>query len=33
MLGGNAAECYGFDCEKLAPLAARIGPEKKTLAD
>lgn len=28
MLGGNAAEVYGFDTEKLAPLAARIGPEK-----
>jgi len=27
MLGGNAAEFYGFDVEKLAPLAARIGPE------
>jgi predicted TIM-barrel fold metal-dependent hydrolase len=28
MLGGNAARVYGFDVEKLAPLAARIGPEK-----
>jgi predicted TIM-barrel fold metal-dependent hydrolase len=28
MLGGNAARVYGFDLEKLAPLAARIGPEK-----
>jgi predicted TIM-barrel fold metal-dependent hydrolase len=28
MLGGNAARVYGFDTEKLAPLAARIGPEK-----
>jgi predicted TIM-barrel fold metal-dependent hydrolase len=28
MLGGNAARAYGFDIEKLAPLAARIGPEK-----
>jgi hypothetical protein len=28
MLGGNAARAYGFDTEKLAPLAARIGPEK-----
>ncbi len=28
MLGGNAALTYGFDTEKLAPLAARIGPEK-----
>jgi predicted TIM-barrel fold metal-dependent hydrolase len=29
MLGGNAARVYGFDLEKLAPLAARIGPEKQ----
>jgi len=28
MLGGNAVEFYGFDREKLAPLVARIGPEK-----
>jgi predicted TIM-barrel fold metal-dependent hydrolase len=28
MLGGNAAAFYGFDVEKLAPLVARIGPEK-----
>jgi predicted TIM-barrel fold metal-dependent hydrolase len=28
MLGGNAAEFYGVDTEKLAPLVARIGPEK-----
>jgi predicted TIM-barrel fold metal-dependent hydrolase len=28
MLGGNAARGYGFDTEKLAPLVARIGPEK-----
>ena len=28
MLGGNAAEFYGFDTEKLAPLVERIGPEK-----
>ena len=28
MLGGNAARVYGFDTEKLAPLAARIGLEK-----
>jgi predicted TIM-barrel fold metal-dependent hydrolase len=26
MLGGNAAEFYGFDTEKLAPLVQRIGP-------
>jgi len=28
MLGGNAAKWYGFDVEKLNPLAARIGPER-----
>ncbi|MDD9801211.1 MAG: amidohydrolase family protein [Deltaproteobacteria bacterium] len=28
MLGGNAAAFYGLDVEKLAPIAARIGPEK-----
>ena len=28
MLGGNAAEFYGFDRDQLAPLAARIGPER-----
>ena len=31
MLGGNATEFYGFDAEKLAPLVARIGPEKSWL--
>jgi len=29
MLGGNAAEFYGFDVEKLAPLVERIGPERR----
>ena len=28
ILGGNAAAFYEFDTEKLAPLVARIGPEK-----
>jgi predicted TIM-barrel fold metal-dependent hydrolase len=28
MLGGNAARAYGFEPDKLAPLVARIGPEK-----
>jgi predicted TIM-barrel fold metal-dependent hydrolase len=28
MLGGNAARVYGFDTGKLAPLVARIGPER-----
>jgi predicted TIM-barrel fold metal-dependent hydrolase len=29
LLGGNAARFYGFDAEKLSPLVARIGPEKR----
>jgi predicted TIM-barrel fold metal-dependent hydrolase len=29
MLGGNAADFYGFDRAALAPLVARIGPEKR----
>ncbi|MBP1687092.1 MAG: amidohydrolase [Deltaproteobacteria bacterium] len=28
MLGDNAARLYGFDSAKLAPLVARIGPER-----
>ena len=32
MLGGNAADFYGFDKEKLAPLVAEIGPERSWLA-
>jgi predicted TIM-barrel fold metal-dependent hydrolase len=32
ILGANAAAFYGFDPEKLAPLVARIGPEKCSLA-
>jgi predicted TIM-barrel fold metal-dependent hydrolase len=32
MLGGNAVSFYGFDAEKLAPLVARIGPEKRSFA-
>ena len=32
ILGGNAAAWYGFDAEKLAPLVARIGPEKRLFA-
>jgi predicted TIM-barrel fold metal-dependent hydrolase len=28
ILGGNAVEFYGLDAEKLAPISARIGPEK-----
>jgi predicted TIM-barrel fold metal-dependent hydrolase len=33
MLGGNAAEFYTLDLEKLGPLAARIGPEKSLFRD
>jgi predicted TIM-barrel fold metal-dependent hydrolase len=33
MLGGNAARVYGFDAGKLAPLVARIGPEKSAFRD
>ncbi len=29
MLGENAADCYGLDTEKLAPIVAEIGPEKQ----
>ena len=29
ILGGNAAETYGFDTAKLAALVERIGPEKR----
>jgi predicted TIM-barrel fold metal-dependent hydrolase len=32
MLGGNAARCYGYDVEKLAPIVARVGPEKREFA-
>ena len=32
ILGGNAADWYGFDAGKLAPLVARIGPEKRRFA-
>ena len=28
MIGGNAANWYGFDQEKLAPIVDRIGPKK-----
>ena len=28
LLGGNAAEFYGIDTQKLAPLVDRIGPER-----
>ena len=32
VVGGNAARVYDFDPEKLAPVAARIGPEVSALA-
>ena len=32
MLGGNAAELYGFDMALLAPLAARCGPAVDVVA-
>ncbi|NQZ95915.1 MAG: amidohydrolase [Myxococcales bacterium] len=31
ILGGNAAEFYGFDLDKLAPIAERIGPTPEEL--
>ena len=33
MLGGNAADFYGFDLEALNPLAERIGPERAWFRD
>ena len=33
ILGCNAAECYGFDIEKLAPLVSRIGPTKRSFEE
>ena len=32
ILGGNALDWYHFDADKLAEVAARIGPEKRALA-
>ena len=32
MLGGNSADLYGFDLEKLAPLAAKFGPTPEEVA-
>ena len=28
MLGGNALKFYGFDVDKLKPIAERVGPLK-----
>ncbi len=33
ILGGNAVKFYDFDVEKLAPLAARIGPDKSSFGE
>ena len=32
MLGENAAQLYGFDLAKLAPIAARVGPKPDEVA-
>ena len=32
MVGGNAAEVYGFDLDALAPIAARLGPTVDEIA-
>ena len=31
ILGGTAAEVYGFDLDLLAPIAERVGPEAADL--
>ncbi len=32
ILGGNAAELYGFNLEKLGPIVERIGPRPEEIA-
>lgn len=32
LLSGTAAEVYGFDLDRLAPIAARVGPSSELLA-
>ena len=32
MLGGNAADVYGFDLDALAPVAAKVGPRVEDVA-
>jgi hypothetical protein len=32
LVGGNAAELYGFDLDALAPLAAEFGPTVDEIA-
>ena len=33
MVATNAATLYGFDLERLAPIAARVGPTKAEIAE
>ncbi len=33
MVGGNAAELYGFDLEQLVPLAEKLGPRRDEIAE
>jgi hypothetical protein len=33
ILAGNVAKLYDFDLEALAPLAAKVGPTVKELAE
>ncbi|KIZ17918.1 amidohydrolase family protein [Streptomyces natalensis] len=33
LLGGNAARVYGFDLDRLAPIAARVGPTAAEIAE
>ena len=33
MVGGNAAEVYGFDLDALAPVAAQVGPTHAEIAE
>ena len=33
MIGGNAADFYELDTDKLLPLAERIGPERRWFRD
>ena len=30
LLGETAARCYGFDLDALGPIAAKIGPTRRT---
>jgi hypothetical protein len=33
LVGGNAAELYGFDLDALAPLASKVGPTVAEVAE